>query len=198
MSALADSPMTEAEYLDFERTAEFKHEFLNGHVYAMSGASRIHNLICTNIVSALHPHLRDKPCEIYQSDMRIKVAATGLYTYPNITIVCGEPKFASNVFDTLLNPTLIIEVLSPSIESYDRGRKFHHYQQIESLQEYVLVTQDAPRIERFLRQQNAVWEYMEANGLNADLQLTSIGSVLALADAYAQVNFTPDDDSAKP
>ena len=114
MSALPNAPMTEAEYLVFERESELKHEYLNGHVYAMSGASRIHNLICTNIVGALHPQLRDKPCEIYQSDMRINVSATGLYTYPDIAIVCGEPRFAEDEFDTLLNPTLIIEVLSPS------------------------------------------------------------------------------------
>ncbi len=193
MSAQPDRVITEAEYLIFEREAEIKHEYLAGQVVAMSGASRVHNLICTNIVGALHPHLQDKPCEIYQSDMRIKVAATGLYTYPDLTIVCGEPHFADAFVDTLVNPTLIIEVLSPSTESYDRGKKFHHYRQLASLQEYVLVTQDAPRLERYVRRENAVWEFTAADGLGATLQLTALDYLLALADVYAKVSFATGD-----
>ncbi len=193
MSALAHEIMTEAEYLSFERASEQKHEFLNGHIYAMSGASRAHNLITNYTSATLINQLQGRPCEVYPGDMRIKVEATGLYTYPDISIVCGEVQLADNEFDTLLNPGLIIEVLSPSTESYDRGKKFHHYQQLESLQEYVLIAQDNPRIERFLRQNHGNWLLNNVVGLDASLQLESINTHLALANVYQKLTFEPED-----
>ena len=126
MSALrrASQLMSEAEYLEFERASEIKHEFLDGDVFDMTGASEAHNLITVNVITALKNQLRGRPCKLYASDMRVKVSTTGLYTYPDISVVCGEAQFGDEQLDTLLNPNLIIEVLSPSTESYDRGKSF--------------------------------------------------------------------------
>ncbi len=198
MAALPQPTMTEAEYLAFERASEFKHEFLDGQIYAMTGASRAHNLICSYTLVTLGNQLRDRPCEIYPSDMRVKVAATGLHTYPDISVVCGDAQLADDSFDTLLNPVLIIEVLSPSTERYDRGKKFQHYRQLDSLREYVLIAQDSPRIERFLRQADNSWNLTDVTGLDASLQLSSIDAALALADVYAKVTFEPENAAAEP
>jgi Uma2 family endonuclease len=190
------SGMTEAEYLEFERASELKHEFIDGEVLAMTGASRAHNLICTTTSFLLYSQLRGRSCEIYSADMRVKVETTGLYTYPDISVVCGDPQFADDEFDTLLNPTVLIEVLSPSTERYDRGRKFQHYRELPSLREYALIAQDSPRIERYLRQQDGTWQFSDAKGLEASLELTSIDCALALAEVYEQVNFAEAEDNA--
>jgi Uma2 family endonuclease len=180
--------MTEAEYLEFERASETKHEYIGGEVFAMTGASRHHNLITGATYASLFLQLRGRPCEVYPGDMRVQVRASGLYTYPDIGVVCGEAQLADTHLDTLINPLLIVEVLSPSTELYDRGRKFQYYRHIESLREYVLIAQDAPRIERFVRQGD-VWQFSDAVGLDASLELPSIGCTLALADVYEQVTF---------
>lgn len=193
MSALAQQVMTEAEYLAFERASDTKHEFLDGHVYAMTGASRVHNLICSYTTIHLGSQLQDQPCEIYPGDMRLKVEATGLYTYPDISVICGEAHLADGEFDTLLNPVLIIEVLSPSTERYDRGKKFHHYQQLPSLQEYILIAQDSPRLERFLRQDDNTWLLTNVTGLESSLPLASVDAALALAEVYQKVTFDAED-----
>lgn len=201
MSALPEerpTPMTEAEYLEFERSSELKHEFLDGEIYAMSGASRAHNLICMTASFLLYSQLRGRPCETYQSDMRVKVPATGLYTYPDVTVVCGQVELADEAFDTLLNPTIIIEVLSPSTERYDRGRKFQHYRKLPSLQEYVLIAQDAPRIEHYRRGQDGTWLLTDASGLEAVVQLPAIGCTLALSEVYEQVAFTAEEQEETP
>ena len=143
--------MTEAEYLAFERQSEAKHEFIDGEVIAMVGASRAHNLICVDLLRIISTHLRGKDCEVYSSDMRVKIARKK-YTYPDVTIVCGAAQFADDEFDNLLNPTVIIEVLSKTTEAYDRGKKFKSYRQLDSLQEYILVAQDSPHIERYFIQ----------------------------------------------
>ena len=185
--------MTETEFLAFERASEIKHEYLDGYVYTMTGASRAHNLICINAAATLHGQLRQKPCEIYANDMRVKVQATGLYTYPDLSVVYDEPQLAGGEFDTLLNPVLLIEVLSPSTESYDRGKKFQHYRQIDSLGDYVLIAQDSPRIERFTRQPDDTWLLADAVGLDASVELPSLGCTLALADVYEKVTFEAND-----
>jgi Uma2 family endonuclease len=191
MSALPHTPivMTEAEYLVFERTSDVKHEFFAGEVFAMTGASEAHNLICANMITTLKNQLRGRPCKVYPSDMRVKIEAARLYTYPDISVVCGEAQFADEMLDTLVNPMVIIEVLSPSTERYDRGKKFQQYRDLPSLQEYVLITQDGPRIERFRLQETGIWEFTDAKGLEASLELSSIGCVLALAEVYEQVTF---------
>ena len=189
MSALPEIRMTEAEYLAFERASETKHEFLDGEVFAMSGASEAHNLISINTAATLHTRLRGRSCKVYPSDMRIKTPG-GLYTYPDLSVVCGgDARFSENEFDTLLNPTVLIEILSPSTERYDRGRKFQAYRELDSLQEYVLIAQDSPHIERYLRQADHVWQFTEAIGLDAEIKLTSIECTLVLADIYEQVTF---------
>jgi Uma2 family endonuclease len=195
MTALRQSSavMTEAEYLEFERSSELKHEFLNGDVFAMTGASRIHNLITAKVITALTSQLRGRPCEVYASDMRLKVTATGLYTYPDVSVICGEPQLTDDRLDTITNPIVIVEVLSPSTESYDRGKKFQHYRELPSLREYLLISQDSPRIERYLRKDNGLWEFMDAKGLEASLPLPSIDCALMLADVYDQITFDIDE-----
>jgi Uma2 family endonuclease len=153
----------------------------------MAGASRAHNLIVFNLAGVLGPQLQGRPCEAYISDMRVKVGDTGLYAYPDVVVVCGEPQFEDAQLDTLLNPTLIIEVLSPSTEAYDRGDKFVHYCQLESLLQYVLIAQDEARIERFDRQSDPLWLPSEAVGLGTTLSLASIGCELALSQVYERV-----------
>jgi Uma2 family endonuclease len=187
--------ISEDEYLAMELAGEIKHEYLDGEVFAMTGASRKHVLLSSSVNAALYTQLRGRPCEVYPADMRVKVSASGLYTYPDISIVCGQPQFVPSVQpDTLVNPLVIIEILSPSTESYDRGKKFQHYRQIPSLQAYVLIAQDAPHIELFRRQPDGeTWLFTDAAGLDAQIELAVVGCVLRLADVYEQVTF--DDDA---
>jgi Uma2 family endonuclease len=187
MVAQPHLPMTEEEYLAFERASDTKHEYYAGEIFAMVGASRGHNLIGGNVFAGLHGQLRRRPCEVYQGDMRVKVGATGLYTYPDVVAVCGEPRFDDDLFDMLLNPTVIIEVLSPSTEAYDHGKKFQHYRSIPSLREYVMIAQDTCRIEHCLRQSDHAWLLTEITDPAATLHLASIGCTLALADLYEKV-----------
>jgi len=175
------------EYLAFERQSEERHEYLDGEVFAMTGASLRHNRIIWNLVGTLAPQLRGRPCEAFIADMRIQVAATGLYTYPDLVVVCGEPRLADAYLDTLLNPTLIVEVLSPSTEATDRGRKFAHYRTLESLAEVVLVAQERVQVERYSRQPEGGWLLFEANRLEDRLLLPAIGCELPLADLYETV-----------
>ena len=174
------------EYLELERRAETKSEFHDGQIYAMTGASREHNLVNVNISRELSQQLKGRPCEAYAADMRVKAAESRSYHYPDFTVVGGSPVFEDDHLDTLLNPTLVIEVLSPSTESYDRGGKFASYRKIESLREYVLVSQDAPRIERFQRTAEG-WVLTEAEGLDATLPLDAIGCTLSLREVYEKV-----------
>ncbi|MBL8152651.1 MAG: Uma2 family endonuclease [Anaerolineae bacterium] len=189
--ALPRQRMTPDEYLALERGSDSRHEYFNGETYAMSGASRRHSLIATSISASLFQQTQERPCEVHGSDMRVKVSATGLYTYPDVTIVCGTPELEDSHLDTLLNPTVLIEVLSPSTEAYDRGKKFEHYQRIASLQEYLLVAQDEPRIEQFIRQPQG-WAYREAAGLDAEIALPTIGCTLSLKEVYQKVSFDMD------
>jgi Uma2 family endonuclease len=194
MSALPQSEkMTEAEYLAFEFESETKHEFFNGEIFAMAGASNEHLLITGSTYAALYNQTVDRPYVVYQTDMRLKVLATGLYTYPDIIVVCGEPKFTEDKPTVLTNPNVIIEVLSPSTEAYDRGKKFRHYSMIPSLQEIVFISQDVPRIERFLKQGIGKWELLDVRGLDESITLTSIDCTLKLADVYRKIEFTDEE-----
>jgi Uma2 family endonuclease len=184
-----ESLLTPAEYLAFERAAEYKHEYVGGRVYAMTGASREHNVITINVLASLHAQLCGRPCETYPSDMRVKVSETGMYTYPDVVVACGEPAFEDASVDTLLNPTAIVEVVSPSTEAYDRGEKFAHYRRLASLREYVLVAQDRVRVEHYVRR-GEQWLLTELAGLDATLPLESLGCALALADVYERVTPT--------
>jgi Uma2 family endonuclease len=187
MSALREKIWTVEEYLEFERTSEEKYEYFDGHIYLMAGASRKHLLISGNTYANLHAQLRKGPCEIYQSDMRVK--ADRLYTYPDITVVCDTPQFAGEAPGTLTNPILVVEVLSPSTESYDRHKKLQHYRALESLQEYVLIEQESHHIEHYVRKSDGQWILTDTIGLDASFELPSINCTLALADVYEKVTF---------
>ncbi len=189
MSAIPKTKLTSAEYLEFERKSEIKHEYFNGEIFAMSGAKRNHNKVTTNINGLVWQHLKGKNCESYSNDMRVFVPATGLYTYPDLVVVCGKPMFQDNVFDTLLNPVLLIEVLSEATESYDRGKKFQHYRSIESLHEYVLVSQTEARIEKYVKHGDGFWLLSEAVGLGSEIEFSSIECRIALREVYDKINF---------
>jgi Uma2 family endonuclease len=178
--------VTPQEYLTFERQSEEKHEYYDGEIFAMAGASDEHNTIAGNTFASLHAQIRKRPCKVYSGDMRVKTYSTTLYTYPDVTVVCDTPKFEDAEVDTLLNPNVIIEVLSPSTENYDRGKKFQHYRTLDSLQEYLLVSQESVRIEHYVRQGNQ-WILTDAASLDAALTLPSINCTLALADVYEKV-----------
>ncbi len=190
MSAIPKTKLTPEEYLEIERKAEYKSEYFDGEIYAMAGAKRNHNKVTTNVSGLIWQNLKGKDCESYSNDMRVFVPKTGLYTYPDVVVIGGEPKFQDNVFDTLLNPTLLIEVLSESTEGYDRGKKFQHYRSIESLQEYVLVSQDEARIEKYVKQCDGFWVLSEAVGLDAKIKLDAIDCELALSEVFDKVNFS--------
>lgn len=189
MSAIPKTKLTPAEYLEFERKSEERHEYFDGEIYAMSGAKRNHNVIAWNVGGELRQKLKGKKCEAYPADMRVFVPKTGLYTYPDLVVVCGEPQFKDNVFDTLLNPVLLIEVLSETTESYDRGRKFQHYRSIETLREYILIAQDEARIEKYAKTGDGFWVLSEAVGIEAEIEFESIECRVRLAEVYDKINF---------
>ena len=163
--------VTEAEYLAQERDSLVKHEYYNGEIFAMSGGTEPHNLIAVNVCATLHSQLRRRPCRVYNSDMRVKVLRTGLNTYPDASIVCGQPQFTNDTHDTIVNPVLIIEVLSPSTERYDRGMKFQNYRTIDVLQDYILIAQDEHHIEHYSRQKAGQWVLNEVSGIEAALAI---------------------------
>jgi Uma2 family endonuclease len=180
--------MSRDEYLAFERASETKHEFLENEVFAMAGASRRHALIITNLTRRLAEQLDDSKCEVYPNDMRVRVSPTGLYTYPDIVIACDDPKFEDKQVDTLLTPTVLIEVLSDSTKDYDRGDKWKHYRQIESLQHYLLVAQDAMEIEQYSRQDDGNWLYSDHRP-DHEVDIQCIGCRLKWDEVYARVEF---------
>ncbi len=183
--------LTEAEYLETERQADGKSEFLDGEMFAMSGGTRWHSLIAANLTGEFRQQLKGRPGTAYTSDLRVKVQAGGLYTYPDLSIVCGDQQFEDEASDTLLNPTVILEILSDSTEVYDCGKKFELYRLLPSLREYLLVSQREPRIEQYILQTGGEWLLRDAAGINAKLSLPSLGITVALAEVFAGVNFPP-------
>lgn len=181
--------ITPQAYLQQERLAASKSEYINGQIFAMSGASRQHNRITVNATASLHAQLEGGPCEVFSNDMRVKIKSENVYTYPDVVVACGDARYEDAELDTLLDPTLIIEVLSDSTEKYDRGKKSAYYQQIESLQEFVLISQDQARIECYTRQTDHRWMMTPVTTLADSISLESIGCVLPLAAVYARVQF---------
>jgi Uma2 family endonuclease len=179
------------EYLRLERQAEYKSEYLNGEIFAMSGASLQHNLIAGNIFGELRQQLKNRPCQSYVSDMRVKVRLNGLYTYPDVIVVCGEPHFEDDFVDTLLNPTMLVEVLSPSTERYDRIAKTSYYRSIESLAEHLLVAQDEVRLEQYTKQPDGQWTLIQHLALDSVAHLSSLDCSLKMSDVYDKVTFEP-------
>jgi Uma2 family endonuclease len=174
------------EYLAIERQAETRSEYLGGEMLATAGGSYAHNVIVGNLIGEIRQQLKGRPCTVCPGGQRVLVPEVS-YTYPDIVVVCGDPRFEDKHFDTLLNPVLIVEIVSPTTEAYDRGKKFHLYQKIESLVEYVLVAQDENRVERFLRRENNQWLLTPSMGLESTVSLTSIQCALPLAEVYDKV-----------
>jgi Uma2 family endonuclease len=183
--------LTEAEYLEIERAAEFKSEFFDGEMFAMAGGTPQHSLIATNLAAEFQFRLKNHSCTAYNADLRIKIEPTNLLTYPDLSVICGPLQFAAGTDDTVVNPTVLVEVLSNSTEAYDRGRKFEQYRQILSLREYLLVSQNEPRIEQFIRQSDGRWLLNETLGLEKKLELPSLKITISLSEIFAKVNFVP-------
>ena len=178
------------EYLALERQSEIKSEYFGGEIFAMAGASREHNIISTNIVRVLGNQLLEKPCNIFLSDMKVKMKEIKKYTYPDIVVVCGNEEYDDEYNDILLNPIVIIEILSDSTEAYDRGDKFAHYQFLSTFSEYILVSQYFPKIEKFLRQNNDTWIYSKCEKPEDIVRIESLKCKLQLAEVYRKVNFS--------
>ncbi|MBI5591340.1 MAG: Uma2 family endonuclease [Deltaproteobacteria bacterium] len=188
MTANPDVRYTPEEYLKMERDAACKSEYFNGEIFAMTGASRKHNLIAGSVYSSIYTQLRKRECEAYANDMRVKVPSTGLYTYPDIVVVCSPPLFDDVLSDTLLNPDVIVEVLSQSTEAYDRGDKFQNYRALPSLSEYILVHQDTRHVEHYARQPDSSWRFLEYFKPEDGFQIRSIGCALKLEEIYEKVD----------
>jgi Uma2 family endonuclease len=195
MASAARTPsFTPEQYLALERKADFKSEYYNGFIVALAGATKEHNQIAGNLYRKIGDQFENRPCAVYISDMRVFISPTGLYTYPDVVAVCGEPRFQDDEVDTLLNPTMIVEVLSRSTESNDRGRKFGHYRQLRSLREYVLIPQDEVLVERYVRQ-GENWVLTEFRNLDDTLRLDSVDCDILLREIYAKVEFRGDGEA---
>lgn len=184
---------TADEYLEQERRSEAKHELIHGEIVAMAGASPRHNAIAGNVVGALRTLLKDRRCLVFPSDQRVHAEATGLFTYADITVACGSLRFHSKFRDTLVNPCVIVEVLSDSTEAYDRGAKFAHYRTLASLEEYVLVSQHEQKIEHYRRLETGQWVLTVYEGEAAVVDLPTLGGALSLAEVYAKLDLLAPD-----
>ena len=183
--------MTAAEYLSTERDSSEKHEFAFGEIYAMSGASARHVEIVGNIARDFGNQLRERPCRVYSTDLRLAVDASHRYTYPDVVVVCGQPKFLDNQLDTLLNPDLIVEVLSESTRNYDRGDKFQQNRGIPSFRAYLLVDQAKVHVERHTKQPDGTWSLWETDLLDDVVRLESIDVALPVTEIYLKIELDP-------
>ena len=191
MSALAQTRYTPEQYLEIDRKAEHRSEYVNGEILAMAGASRVHNRITLNIGAALTAQLRGSPCEPFTSDLRVKSPATGSFFFPDVVAGCAPLKFEDNSLDILLNPAVIMEVLSPTTAADDRSWKFAHYRRLATLTDYVMLSQFQPFAEHYTRQ-GEQWVLTEVAGLDAVMRLPSLGCDLPLTAVYERVEFAPD------
>lgn len=189
MATVPKHYLTPEEYLHREKDAEFRSEYFRGEIFAMAGASANHNLIVLNAGASLREQLKKKPCRVYPSDLKLRIESTGLYAYPDLSVVCGEPQLETNCGDVLLNPVLLIEVLSDSTEAYDRGKKFEHYRTIPSLKHYVLIAQDRHSIDCFSRKPDGSWHLASCQVLDGKVELEAIDSQLEAAEVYDKVVF---------
>lgn len=186
MPAITKELLPEAQYLEQERNAEYKSEYFRGEVFAMAGATKEHNSIVASLIGELYIYTKGKTCRVYPSDLRVHNPANSLYTYPDVTVVCGKEEYLDDTLDTLLNPQIIVEVLSPATEDYDRGTKFKLYRSIPSLQNYVLVSSTEQLVEVYTRNGDT-WVLTTAKSLESHIHISSINLPLALRDIYAQV-----------
>jgi Uma2 family endonuclease len=187
MSSVRKAKLSPQEYLALERKAPYKSEYYEGDVFGFAGASESHNLIVVNVLTLFNLQLKGKPCKVYPSDMRVKVSETGLYTYPDVTVVCGQANLEDEYLDTLLNPTLIVEVLSPSTEKDDRIVKFAHFRRMPSVKEYILIAQDSVRLEQYVRQNDGRWILSEYSDLEFTVKMEAVECKLPMKDVYDKV-----------
>lgn len=182
---------TAEEYLALDRAAEFKSEYVAGEIFAMGGATPKHVLIAGNIAAEFRNRLRDTSCQVYSADLRVRAEADNAYYYPDVAVVCGRPEYSDGRKDTVVNPLVIVEVLSPATRNYDRGDKFAHYRRIAALREYILIDQDARHIERFVRKED-IWEFSEIDDPNASLEIPTLQIAVPLAEIYAKIEWLED------
>lgn len=187
-SSVIECQYTAQEYLALERAAETKSEYYQGEIIPMTGASRRHNLLVTSLIVALYNQIGECHCEVYPSDMRVAIPAE-TYTYPDVVVACDPPQFEDAQVDTLVNPTVLVEVLSQSTENYDRGRKFQGYRTINSLTDYILISQDRCRVEQFTRQPDDFWLYKAYEEMTDTLQIQSIDCAIQLQNIYEKLSF---------
>jgi Uma2 family endonuclease len=187
MSAVPVAAISRAEYLRRERLAPFRSEFHRGRVVEMAGTTRIHSRIVTNVSTSLDIQLRPRPCNVYSSDLRVGILGGEHYVYPDLVVTCGQEEYEDSVLDILLNPLVVIEVLSDSTEAYDRGEKFRLYQTIPSLREYVLVSQSPRRLEIYRKQPDGSWLYQSSPFAPPPLRIESIDCTLRFEDVYFKV-----------
>jgi Uma2 family endonuclease len=178
------------EYLEMEALADCKSEFYAGEIFAMAGGSPKHSMICFNLYRTVGNAIADKDCIGFESNMKLELAEADAYVYPDMMIVCGEVKLAENTSDVITNPVLIVEVLSPATESFDRGKKFEYYRMLTSLKEYVLVSQEEAMTESFCKQDENTWLYTAAKGLDKSLVLKSLDYEIALKDIYHKIQLS--------
>ncbi len=192
---IKNTPVSPEEYLEFEREAEERHEFINGKIVKMAGESLSHSRISVNLTTEIGVQLRQKNCEALSSNMKVRTTTKSLFAYPDLTVVCGEPKFHDVKKDVLINPAVIFEVLSPSTERYDRNEKFQYYKnETPSLADYILVSQDKFLVEQFTKQEDESWRYRSFDRAEDVLQIDSIEAEVALQDIYLRVEFPPTED----
>ncbi len=191
MSPLPKPCFTPAQYMEMDRQADHRSEYLSGEVFAMAGAGEAHNLIVTNVVGELRSRLRGRPCRTYPSDMKVEVGPWGLFTYPDVSVVCGEPRFHDANRDMVQNPRLVVAVPSPSTEAYDRGGKFAQYRRLDSLTDSLLISPSECRAELFMRQPDNQWLLSEFTGDQEAVVIASLGCELPLSEVYERVEFEP-------
>ena len=187
MASLPKTFITPEEYLALDRKAQIKSEYNAGQIISFAGASKKHNIIVANLIAGIHRQLINRPCNVYPSDMRVMISKTGMYAYPDVVVTGGEEIFADDNSDVLLNPVVLIEVLSESTATYDRGDKFEHYRRIESLREYLLVSQEPFRVDQYTRQSDVQWLMTEVHGSESAIKMSSINCELAVKDIYAKI-----------
>ena len=183
------TPLTEKGYLSWERASELKHDFYQGEIFSMAGASERHNLIVSNVIGELRAQLKKTPCRVYPGDMRLKIRKTGLNTYPDVMVICGKREFSDDQQDTVLNPDVIIEVLSDSTESYDRGLKFENYRKLSSLKEYIMISQNKQKIEKYFKDENGNWILAESDEESPTITFDSIDCQLSHPEVYDKVGY---------
>ena len=194
------------EYLEIERQSEERHEYLDGVIYSMAGESPAHGTISTNLVATIHTQLSGTPCRVFSKDTKVLSGPTprpgsleGLFSYPDLVVVCGELKFHDEHHHVILNPTVIIEVSSPFTETFDRGEKWNRYQTwLPTLKDYLMVAQTRPQIEHYERQDNGRWQYTSVTDLEGTVDIASINCALKLADVYDRITFNPEEIEAPP